>query len=408
MHGAPGPGGGRLSLCGAGLPRSGVPGLGGPVAGQMEPFPWSAQDPGWTDWRWQMRHAVRDSDALASWLGLEPAARAELRRTASRYPVLATPYYLSLARRPAPTDPIVRQILPDPRELAQDPAGCPDPLGEERDSPVPGLIHRYPDRVLLLASRQCAVLCRHCMRKRAWGSAAQPPAGDGFGAALDYIRGHRGIREVLISGGDPLLLPDDRLFGLLEALRRIPHIEMLRLGSRVPVALPQRLTPGFCARLGGEPPLWLATQFNHPDELTPESAAAAAALVRAGVPVVNQTVLLAGVNDDARTLGRLFTGLLRQRIKPYYLFHGDPVAGTLHFRTGVARGLELMAELERTISGLAVPAFAFDLPDGGGKVRLEPAACCGADAAGAPLYRDRAGILRPYPDAPGRRAGRGP
>jgi lysine 2,3-aminomutase len=236
------------------------------------------------------------------------------------------------------------------------------------------------------------------MRKRAWGHDDADPGPAVFAAALDYLRRHEGIREVLISGGDPLLLPEERLQGLLADLRAIPHLEILRLGSRVPVVLPQRLTPEFCARLGGRPPLWLATQFNHPQELTPESEAAAEALLRAGIPVVNQTVLLAGVNDDAQTLGRLFTGLLRQRIKPYYLFHGDPVAGTLHFRTGVERGLELMAELERTISGLAVPAFAFDLPDGGGKIRLEPPMRCGLTAEGAPVYRDRSGTPRAYPE----------
>jgi lysine 2,3-aminomutase len=365
----------------------------------MHPCEWRTKDPGWSDWRWQLRHALRDADVLATWLGLLPAAREGLRRTAARYPLLATPYYLSLARTPSPEDPIVRQILPDPRELAEDPGGSPDPLAEGRDSPVPGLIHRYPDRALLVTTHRCAVLCRHCLRKRAW--AATDDAGPwptDFGAALDYLRGHEGIREVLISGGDPLLLPEERLLALLAALRAIPHIEVLRLGSRLPVVLPQRLTPEFCQRLGGRPPLWLATQFNHPHELTAETEAAAEALLRAGIPVVNQTVLLAGVNDDAATLGRLFTGLLRQRIKPYYLFHGDPVAGTLHFRTGIERGLALLAELERDISGLAVPAFAFDLPDGGGKVRLEPARRCGATGDGAPLYRDRFGAPRAYPE----------
>jgi len=356
------------------------------------------KDPGWTDWRWQMRHATRDADALAAWLGLTGPARDDLCRVAERYPLLATPYYLSLARSASLQDPIVRQIVPDRRELADDPAASPDPLAETRDSPVPGLVHRYPDRALLVATAQCAVYCRHCMRKRAWrrGGTAEPGPAD-FGQALDYLRCHEGIREVLISGGDPLLLPDERLLELLAALRAVPHLEVLRLGSRVPVVLPQRLTPEFCERLGGQPPLWLATQFNHPQELTPETEAAAEALLRAGIPVVNQTVLLAGVNDDAATLARLFTGLLRQRIKPYYLFHGDPVAGALHFRTGVERGLALMAELERTISGLAVPAFAFDLPDGGGKIRLEPPAHCGVTAAGDPVYRDRSGTPRAYP-----------
>lgn len=364
----------------------------------MQPFDTWRAETGWSDWRWQMRQALRDPDWLAGWLRLDGAAAADLRRTAARFPLLVTPYYLSLARSASPDDPIVRQVLPDPRELAEDPSGSPDPLAEGRDSPVPGLVHRYPDRALLVATNHCATLCRHCMRKRAWDAPLAASSAERFGAALAYIRDHPGIREVLLSGGDPLLLPESVLFGLLAALREVPHIEMVRLGSRVPVVLPQRLTPEFCARLGAAPPLWLATQFNHPHELTPETGAAVDHLLRAGIPVVNQTVLLAGVNDDADTLARLCTGLLRQRVKPYYLFHGDPVAGTLHFRTGVARGLELLAALERTVSGLAVPAFAFDLPDGGGKVRLEPPVRCGSAPDGSPLYRDREGRLQRYPE----------
>ena len=362
----------------------------------MNPFDTWRQDPGWGDWRWQVRHAVRAPERLAALLRLSPAARAEVARVAARYPLLSTPYYLSLAATLTPADPIVRQILPDPRELQDAPSACPDPLGEEQDSPVPGVVHRYPDRALLLPTYRCAVLCRHCLRKRCWGRRAVSPAQ--LEVALEYLRGQRGIREVLVSGGDPLLLPAPRLFGLLTALRAIPHVEVIRLGSRLPVVLPQRLTPRFCARLGAAGPLWLATQFNHPLELTPETDTAIANLLRAGIPTVNQTVLLAGVNDDAETLARLGRGLLRQRVKPYYLFHGDPVAGTLHFRTGVARGLHLLETLERTVSGLAVPAFAFDLPAGGGKVRLEPDVRAGVTAAGQALYRDRQGQLRPYPE----------
>jgi lysine 2,3-aminomutase len=363
----------------------------------MEPIKTDKQDPGWADWRWQLRHAIRDPDVLCRWLGLTPAASDAVRHVARRYPLLATPYYLALAERADPEDPIIRQVLPDPRELAPDEAGSPDPLAEGRDSPVPGLIHRYPDRALLVATHRCAVLCRHCMRKRAWRSEVEDAPPVDFGPALTYLREHTGIREILISGGDPLLLPEAVLFGLLAALQALPHIEIVRLGSRLPVVLPQRLTPEFCARLGAAPPVWLATQFNHPRELTPETATAVGNLLRAGIPVVNQTVLLRGVNDDAPTLAALCTGLLRQRVKPYYLFHGDPVAGTLHFRTGVERGLQLLEELQRTVSGLAVPAFAFDLPGGGGKIRLEPPLRCGTLPDGTAVYRDRAGRPQAYP-----------
>jgi lysine 2,3-aminomutase len=362
----------------------------------MLPIETWRQDPGWRDWRWQMQHAVRDPALLSRWLGLTSAAGDAVARTARRYPLLATPYYLSLAERPEPDDPIIRQVLPDPRELVPDPAASPDPLAEGRDSPVPGLIHRYPDRALLITTPRCAVHCRHCMRKRVWEvGTSEVPTGD-FAPALAYLRAHEGIREVLISGGDPLLLPEETLFGLLASLRTLPHIELVRLGSRLPAVLPQRLTPDFCARLGAFPPVWLATQFNHPRELTPESGEAAENLLRAGIPVVNQTVLLRGVNDDAQTLARLCTGLLRQRVKPYYLFHGDPVAGTLHFRTGVDRGLELLEALEHSVSGLAVPAFAFDLPAGGGKVRLEPPRRCATLPDGTAVYRDRRGQPQAY------------
>lgn len=330
----------------------------------------SLRNPRRHDWRWQLAHAVRDPAALAHWLELTPGQTRELIHTAARYPLLATPYYLSLVRDRCLSDPIVRQLAPCREELAC--SGSEDPLAEERDSPVPGLIHRYPDRALLLCTNMCAIHCRHCMRKRYWGEADRHIGEDDLRRAVDYVAATPQIREIILSGGDPLLLPAPRLLDLIARFRAVDHVELIRIGTRVPVVLPQRLTRNLCTALGKYGPIWIATHFNHPAELTEASARGILALLRAGIPTVNQTVLLRGVNDSVETIRELCHGLLRQRIKPYYLFHGDPVAGTMHFQTGLETGLKIMRELQGTTSGLALPHFAFDLPDGAGKVRLLP------------------------------------
>ena len=353
---------------------------------------------GWSDWTWQLRHAVRDIDALIECLGLDPAMGEALRPTARRYPIFATPHYLSLIRPGNPHDPILRQILPDRRELTSSESASTDPLGEANDSPVPGLVHRYADRALLLLTNACAVHCRHCMRKRLWDKTRPNREQANRSTALAYIATHDQIREVLLSGGDPLLLPDRVLDDLLQRLHRIPHVEIVRIGSRIPVVLPQRLTQPFCHLLGRHGPVWLATHFNHVAELTPESAAAIANLLTAGIPTVNQTVLLKGINDTVEALRDLCRGLLRQRIKPYYLFHGDPVRGTRHFRTGLDHALTLVEGLRHSLSGLAQPAFAFDLPDGEGKIRLEPDSRQGLSPEGLPLFCSRRGNIVPYDD----------
>lgn len=353
----------------------------------------------WADWQWQLRQAVTSWPRLATACGLPAAWQQSCAAAARRYPPLATPYYLSLARSASPKDPILQQCLPHPAELTSDPDAAPDPLAEEKTSPVPRLVHRYRDRALFLCCSSCAVRCRHCMRKRHWHDALPPPSADDLAAAVAYLNAHPEIRELLISGGDPLTLPDEALAGILNAFAAVPHLDVLRIGSRVPVTLPQRITPDLCAMLGSYPKtLWFATHFNHPWELTPEAASAADLLLKAGVPLVNQSVLLRGVNDDADTLRQLFTGLLKIKIKPYYLFHGDPVEGTTHFRTGIQKGLDLMNQLRGTTSGLALPAFAIDLPDAGGKIRLEPDCAIGSDAQGAPLFRSFNGRIVPYPN----------
>jgi lysine 2,3-aminomutase len=365
----------------------------------MIPFPFKSerQSAFWQDWRWQLANAISDPEQLARALHFPADAAEALRKTSLRYPAMATPYYLSLAQDHSPADPILRQCLPDPAELCEE-RGTADPLAEEQDSSCPGLTHRYPDRALLVVNSQCAVRCRHCLRKRIWNRPGSSIGEPHLQLALDYLRQHSEIREVLVSGGDPLLLPEAMLDRLLGELRSIAHLEIIRIGSRLPVVLPQRLSPEFCQLLDRHGPIWLATHFNHPRELTPEAAQACENLVRAGIPVLNQTVLLRGVNDNPETIRQLCTGLLRIRVKPYYLFHGDPVAGTMHFRTGIAKGLEIMKALRGRTSGLAQPTFAIDLPGGNGKVPLLPDYGAAPDEQGTPCFTNYRGLTIPYAD----------
>lgn len=319
-----------------------------------------------TAWRETLAASLSDPAAVAARFALDPVVTAAV---AARYPVRLTPHLLSLIDNAG--DPIGRQFLPDPVELAAD--GLPDdPLAEGRLAPRPAIVHRYPSRALLLAGNACAAYCRFCTRKRRVGCAAfNLPFADLL-EGVDYIAAHREINEVIISGGDPLLLPDEALAELLGRLRRIPHLGVLRLATRVLTALPARITPELAALLGGHAPLYLTTHFNHPLELTPAAAEACARLAGAGIPLANQTVLLRGVNDDAETLVALCSALLRLRVRPYYLHQLDPVRGTGHFRVPIEQGLELVAALRARVSGLAVPHYILDLPGGRGKVALTP------------------------------------
>ena len=327
---------------------------------------WRVDEEKWDDWRWQLRESWQAPATVMSALSLPSDSDA-----CRRYPMQATPFYLSLCRTLDVSDPILRQCIATSEELSC--GGASDPFHEEAFSPVPRLVHRYPDRALFMTTSRCATHCRHCMRKRNWQQFEGAPSENVLSAAVDYVSKHREIREILISGGDPLTLDDDDIAHVLKAFAAVGHLEMMRIGSRVPVVMPQRLTESLCEILGGcGKTVWLAAHFNHPAELSEEARQGVERLLRQGVPVVNQSVLLKGVNDDAETLRLLFTGLLKMKVKPYYLFHGDPIEGTMHFRTGVKRGLELMAVLRNRVSGMAMPAFSFDLPDGGGKIRLEP------------------------------------
>jgi len=293
----------------------------------------------------------------------------DLERVTNEYPMRINPYYLGLIRRVG--DPIWRQAIPDKQEL-QDAVCQEDPLNEENLSPVPNLVHKYPDRALLLVASQCAVYCRFCTRKRKVGTKRMVVSRDTIKAGLEYLRRTPDIRDVLVSGGDPLLLADEQLQWILESLRRIPSIEVIRIGSRVPCTLPMRVTKKLAALLKRYHPLYLNTHFNHPAEITPEAALACSRLADAGIPLGCQTVLLRGVNDTPEVIKTLMRKLLRIRVKPYYLFQTDLTKGTNHFRTSIEKGQTIMRSLIGHLSGLAVPTYAVDAPGGGGKIPLTP------------------------------------
>jgi lysine 2,3-aminomutase len=327
----------------------------------------------WDDWKWHFRNRFNTVDKLARVMPLSESQRKRLRVVSIKYPFSITPYYLSLVRRDDPNDPVLLQSLPSFDEILSAGTGEPDPLDEKDDSPVPGLVHRYPDRALLVITDICPLLCRHCTRKREWDGGnwwiRRRPE---LEAALDHLRKTKSIRDVIISGGDPLTVDNDGLEWILAQLRSIPHIEMIRFGTRFPVVLPQRIDEGFtriCDKYG---PIWLNTHFNHPNEVTPEAGRAVRELLRAGVPVNNQCVLLRGINDTVETQLRLSHELLKIRVRPYYLFHADDVSGTEHLRTPVETGIKIIEGMRGHTSGLGVPTFVVDVPGGGGKIPLMP------------------------------------
>jgi lysine 2,3-aminomutase len=318
------------------------------------------------DWQRSLQQSLTHPAELAQRFGIDAAP---LQEVAIKFPMRITPHYLRLIETPG--DAIWRQCVPDIRELVQAASPC-DPLNEEQLAPVPAIVHRYPDRVLLLTCGSCAVYCRFCTRKRKVGCQAMTLGESALDEALRYIAGNRQVKDVLLSGGDPLLLEDDRLEVLLERLSRIGHVQTVRIGTRVPVTLPERVTERLCRMLRRYHPLYLNTHFNHPREITDESAAACARLADAGIPLGNQSVLLRGVNDDAVVMTELLRGLLRLRVRPYYLHHLDQVQGTDHFRTTVGEGLAIMRALRGPLTGMAVPHYVIDTPGGHGKIPLLP------------------------------------
>ncbi|OEU75507.1 MAG: lysine 2,3-aminomutase [Desulfuromonadales bacterium C00003068] len=318
-------------------------------------------------WLAQHKNSITDPHQLADHFGLHAS---ELAQVAQRYPLRLTPYLLE--RITDSSDPLGQQFIPQLAELANDDAQLTDPLNEEVLSPVPHLVHRYPQRVLLLVAGSCFSYCRFCTRKRKVGCEDMVISFGDILKGIDYIAGHPEVNEVILSGGDPLTMSDRLLEDILNRLQRIPHVEVVRIGSRAPVVLPARITPALCELLGRYQPLYFLTHFNHPTELTTAAIDACRQLVNAGVPVVNQTVLLRGVNDDATVLHQLFYTLHRLRIRPYYLHQMDLTCGTGHFRTRLEDGIAIMDQLRGPLSGLAVPTYIVDLPGGHGKVPVTP------------------------------------
>jgi lysine 2,3-aminomutase len=325
----------------------------------------------WNDWRWQMTHRLRTVDDFARFVDLTPEEIEGL-SAPGRFRVDVTPYFASLMDPTDPNCPIRRQVIPTSAELVPFEAEMVDSLGEDAHSPVPGLVHRYPDRVLMLVTTQCASYCRFCTRSRMVGDGHVTFNSATFDRQIAYIAATPEIRDVLISGGDPLTLPQHVLERLLMRLREIPHVEVIRIGTRAPGFLPQRITDDLVTMLSAYHPIWMNIHFNHPKEITPEVEVALARLANAGVPLGSQTVLMAGINDCPNVITSLVHTLVRNRVRPYYLYQCDLVHGAGHFRTPVSKGLEIMEALRGHTSGFAIPTFVIDAPEGGGKVPILP------------------------------------
>lgn len=329
----------------------------------------------WKDWKWQVRHAVRTIEAFEMLTGIRftKEEKQKLEKTQGKFPLSITPYYLSLIKKDNYRhDPVFKQSFLDSRELIVSSSEMGDPLSEDHDSPVPGITHRYPDRVLFLVSNVCAMYCRHCTRKRKVGDVDSIPDKSQILQGIEYIRNTPQIRDVLLSGGDPLLLSDNYLDWILTELRAIPHVQVIRIGTRTPVVLPYRITDGLVNMLKKHHPIWINTHFNHPREVTASAKESLAKLADAGIPLGNQSVLLADVNDCPRVMKELVHKLVMNRVRPYYLYQCDLSEGLSHFRTPVGKGIEIMESLIGHTSGFAVPTYVIDAPGGGGKIPVMP------------------------------------
>ena len=353
----------------------------------------------WSTYRWQMTHRLDTVEALRDVIRLTPSEERAVTRRTGRFIMAVPPYWAALMDPDDPACPIRRQAVPVDDEYAVSPNDLVDPLAEDAHMPVPGLVHRYPDRVLLLVVEVCAMYCRFCTRSRVVGTTAGYSRPANLDAALAYIRAHRTIRDVLISGGDPLTLSDERLDDLLGKLRAIRHVEFIRMGTRNPITLPYRVTPSLCTVLRRHGPIWMSLHVNHPKEITEPVKHACALLADSGLPLGSQTVLLKGINDRPAIMKRLVHELLKIRVRPYYLYQCDPVKGTAHFRTPVAAGLRIIEQLRGHTTGYAVPTFVVDAPGGGGKIPLAPNYVERA-ADGAWTFRNYAGKLYTYREEP--------
>ncbi|WP_427337826.1 lysine 2,3-aminomutase [Caloranaerobacter sp. DY30410] len=329
-------------------------------------------DEEWNDWRWQVKNRITDVEDLKKIINLTEEEERDIRETLKKFRMGITPYYASLMDKDDPKCPVRMQAVPTIMETHTSLADMLDPLHEDTDSPVPGLTHRYPDRVLLLITDQCSMYCRHCTRRRFAGhqDAAMPM--DRIEAAIEYIRKTPQVRDVLLSGGDALLVSDERLEAIIKKLREIPHVEIIRIGSRTPVVLPQRITDDLVNMLKKYHPIWLNTHFNHPKEITEQSRKACEKLANAGIPLGNQSVLLRGVNDCIHVMRKLVHELVKIRVRPYYIYQCDLSMGIEHFRTSVSKGIEIIEGLRGHTSGYAIPTFVVDAPGGGGKIPVMP------------------------------------
>lgn len=326
----------------------------------------------WNDWTWQAKNRITTLQDLKKYVTLTQEEEEGIEKCLSTFRMAITPYYLSLIDLNDPEDPIRKQAVPSADELYFAPEESADSLHEDMDSPVKGLTHRYPDRVLFLLTDRCASYCRHCTRRRLVGQTDNSMPKEQIDACIDYIRNHPEVRDVLLSGGDVFMQSDEMLEYVISSLREIPHVEIIRLGSRVPVVMPQRITQNLCDMLKKYHPIWVNVHFNHPNEITPESAAACARLADAGIPLGNQSVLLAGVNDCVHVMRKLVNDLVKIRVRPYYIYVCDLSLGLSHFRTPVSKGIEIIEGLRGHTSGYCIPTFVVDAPGGGGKVPVMP------------------------------------
>lgn len=329
-------------------------------------------DEQWNDWHWQISNRITTVEDLKEVIPLTQGEEVGIAQCLKTLRMAVTPYYTSLIKPDDPHCPVRQQAVPTSMELHLGDYDLLDPLHEDTDSPVPGLTHRYPDRVLLLVTDQCSMYCRHCTRRRLAGQTDQALPLEHFHQALDYIRATPQVRDVLISGGDPFTFSDDRLDFMLSKLRAIPHVEIIRIGTRTPVVLPMRITNNLVQVLRKYHPIWVNTHFNHPQEITPESQAALARLADAGIPLGNQSVLLRGINDCPNVMKKLVHELVKNRVRPYYIYQCDLSNGIEHFRTSVSKGVEIIENLRGHTSGYAVPTYVIDAPGGGGKIPLSP------------------------------------
>ncbi len=326
----------------------------------------------WEDWHWQLKHRVRNKEDLSQIIKVTPEEEEGIKKATGRLSMAITPYWATLMDAEDAACPIRRQAVPTSFESTVGPHEMTDPCAEDRDSPAAHLVHRYPDRVLLLATDHCAMYCRHCTRRRLVGDHKEDNSASRFDAAIEYIKSNKKIRDVLISGGDPLLMEDEEIESLLKRIREISHVEFLRIGTRIPVTLPQRITEKLTNILKKYSPIWVSIHFNHPKEITKRCKIACDMLVESGVPLGSQTVLLKGINDRPYIMKKLMHELLQIRVRPYYIYQCDPVRGTQHFRTPVAVGINIMEKLRGNTSGYAVPTYVIDGPGGGGKIPVGP------------------------------------